>query len=89
MLVWKEIQSDVKALVLQKTTVRAIISKWTKLGTIVSLPRHGWPAKILPRDQEGLQASHTIDKVSAYDFTTRKRLGKSGIHQRVACEKHC
>ncbi|KAK1785248.1 hypothetical protein P4O66_018641 [Electrophorus voltai] len=35
-----------KALGLQQTTVRAIIHKWQKHGTVVNLPRSGWPTKI-------------------------------------------
>ncbi|KAF7644129.1 hypothetical protein LDENG_00227370, partial [Lucifuga dentata] len=37
-----------KALRLQRTTVRAIIHKWRKHGT-VNLPRSVWPTKITPR----------------------------------------
>ncbi len=40
-----------KALGLQRTTVRAIIHKWRKLGTVVNLPRSGRPTKITPRAQ--------------------------------------
>ncbi|XP_012987768.3 zinc finger protein 2-like isoform X2 [Esox lucius] len=35
-----------KALGLHRTTVRAILSKWRKFGTVVNLPRSGRPAKI-------------------------------------------
>ncbi len=38
-----------KALGLQWTTVRAIIHKWRKLGTVVNLPRSGRPTKITPK----------------------------------------
>uniref|UniRef100_A0A0E9WVM2 Sleeping Beauty transposase HTH domain-containing protein n=1 Tax=Anguilla anguilla TaxID=7936 RepID=A0A0E9WVM2_ANGAN len=38
-----------KALGLHQTTVRAIISKWRTLGTVVNHPWSGWPAKIPPR----------------------------------------
>ncbi len=40
-----------KALELQRTKVRAIIHKWRKLGTVVNLPRSGWPTKITQRAQ--------------------------------------
>ncbi len=40
-----------KALGLQRTMVRAIIHKLRKLGTVVNLPRSGWPTKITPRAQ--------------------------------------
>ncbi len=35
-----------KALGLQRTSVRAIIHKWRKLGTVMNLPKSGWPNKI-------------------------------------------
>ncbi len=38
-----------KALGLQRTTVRAIIHKWRKLGTVVNLLRSGRPTTITPR----------------------------------------
>ncbi len=43
-----------KALGLQRTTVRAIIHKWRKHGTVVNLPRSGQPTKITPRAQRRL-----------------------------------
>ncbi len=43
-----------KALGLQRTTVRAIIHKWRKHGTVVNLPRSGRPTKITPRAQRRL-----------------------------------
>ncbi len=81
-----------KALGLQRTTVRAIIHKWWKLGTVVNLPRSGRPTKIIPRAQwrliqevikeprttsKELQASLAAIKVSVHDSTIRKRLGKN------------
>ncbi len=87
-----------KALGLQWTTVRAIIHKWRKLGTVVNLPRSGRPTKITPRAQQRLiqevikeprttskelQASVASIKVSVHDSTIRKRLDKNGIHVRV------
>ncbi len=77
-----------KALGLQRTTVRAIIHKWRKLGTVVNLPRSVRPTKITPRAQrrliqevikeprttsKELQASLTSIKVSVHDSTIRKR----------------
>ncbi len=91
-----------KALELQRTTVRAIIHKWRKLGTVVNLPRSGRPTKITPRVQwrliqevikeprttsKELQASLASIKVSVHDSTIRKRLGKNGIHGRVPRQK--
>ncbi len=80
-----------KALGLQRTSVRAIIHKWRKLGTVVNLPRSGRPTKITPRAQwrliqkvikeprttsKELQASLASIKVSVHDSAIRKRLGK-------------
>ncbi len=91
-----------KALGLQRTTVRAIIHKWRKLGTVVNLPRCGRPTKITPRAQQRLiqeviqeprttskelQASLALIKVSVHDSTIRKRLGKNGIHERAPRQK--
>ncbi len=87
-----------KPLGLQRTTVRAIIHKWRKHGTVVNLPRSGRPTKITPRAQrwliqevtkdptttsKELQASLASVKVSVHDSTIRKRLGKNGLHGRV------
>ncbi len=87
-----------KALGLQWTTVRAIIHKWQKHGTVVNFPRSGRPTKITPRAQrrliqevtkdptttsKDLQASLASVKVSVHDSTIRKRLGKNGLHGRV------
>ena len=38
-----------KALGLQRTTVRAIIHKWRKHGTVVNIPRSGQSTKMTPR----------------------------------------
>ena len=43
-----------QALGLQRTTVRAIIHKWQKHGTVVNLRRSGRPTKITPRAQRRL-----------------------------------
>ncbi|KAK3538563.1 hypothetical protein QTP86_006726 [Hemibagrus guttatus] len=87
-----------KALGLPRTTVRAIIYKWRKHGTVENLPRSGRPTKITPRAQQQLiqevtkdptttskelQASLASVKVSVHDSTIRKRLGKNGLHGRV------
>ncbi len=91
-----------KALGLQRSTVRAIIHKWRKLGTVVNLPRSGRPTKITSRAQwrliheiikeprttsKELQASFASIKVSVHDSTIRRRLGKNGIHGRVPRQK--
>uniref|UniRef100_A0A803K2Z5 Transposase Tc1-like domain-containing protein n=1 Tax=Xenopus tropicalis TaxID=8364 RepID=A0A803K2Z5_XENTR len=91
-----------KALGLQRTTVRAIIHKWQKHGTVVNLPRSGRPTKITPRAQrqlireatkdprttsKELQASLASIKVSIHDSTIRKRLGKNGLHGRFPRRK--
>lgn len=93
-----------KALGLQWTTVRAIVHKWRKLGTVVNPPRSGQPTKITPRVQprliqevtkeprttsKELQASLASVKVSVHDSTIRQTLGKNGLHGRVQGENHC
>ncbi len=57
-----------KPLGLQRTTVRAIIHKWRKHGTVVNLPRSGRPTKITPRAQRRL-----IQEVTKDPTTTSKR----------------
>uniref|UniRef100_A0A9J7ZRY6 Transposase n=1 Tax=Cyprinus carpio carpio TaxID=630221 RepID=A0A9J7ZRY6_CYPCA len=91
-----------KALGLQQTTVRAIIQKWQKHGTVENLPRSGQMTKITPRAQrrliqevtkdptttsKELQASLVSVKVSVNDSSIRKRLGKNGLHGRVPRRK--
>ncbi len=91
-----------KDLGLQRTTLRAIIHKLRKLGTVVNLPSFGWPTKITPRVQwwliqevikeprttsKELQASLASIKLSVHDLTIRNRLGKNGIHGRVPMAK--
>ncbi len=91
-----------KALGLQRTTVRAIIHKWRKLGTVVNLSRSGWPTKITPQRRliqevikeprttsKELQASLASINVSVHDSTIRKRLGKNGIHGEFQGKSHC
>ncbi len=58
-----------KALGLQRTTVRAIIHKWRKHGTVVNLPRSGRLTKITPRAQRRL-----IQEVTKDPTTTSKEL---------------
>ncbi|KAK3506932.1 hypothetical protein QTP70_031222, partial [Hemibagrus guttatus] len=50
-----------KALGLPRTTVRAIIYKWGKHGTVENLPRSGRPTKITPRAQRQLIQEATKD----------------------------
>ncbi|KAK3538352.1 hypothetical protein QTP70_035208 [Hemibagrus guttatus] len=91
-----------KALGLPRTTVRAIIYKWRKHGTMENLPRSGRQTKVTPRAQQQLiqevtkdptttskelQASLASVKVSVHDSTLRKRLGKNGLRGRVPRQK--
>ncbi|KAK3574095.1 hypothetical protein QTP86_002852 [Hemibagrus guttatus] len=88
-----------KALGLPRTTVRAIIYKWQKHGTVENLPRSGRLTKITPRAQrqliqevtkdptttsKELQASLASVKVIVHDS---KRLDKNGLHGRVPRRK--
>ncbi|KAI3353726.1 hypothetical protein L3Q82_004841 [Scortum barcoo] len=50
-----------KAVGIQRTTVRAIIHKWRKLGTVANLPRSGRPPKITPRVRRRLIQEVTKD----------------------------
>ncbi|KAK3549900.1 hypothetical protein QTP86_015517, partial [Hemibagrus guttatus] len=61
-----------KALGLPRTTVRAIIYKWRKHGTVENLPRSGRPTKITPRAQRQL-----IQEVTKDPTTTSKELQAS------------
>ncbi|KAK3560368.1 hypothetical protein QTP86_006452 [Hemibagrus guttatus] len=61
-----------KALRLPRTTVRAIICKWRKHGTVENLPRSGRPTKITPRAQRQL-----IQEVTKDPTTTSKELQAS------------
>ncbi|KAK3550734.1 hypothetical protein QTP70_003947 [Hemibagrus guttatus] len=54
-----------KALGLPQTTVRAIIYKWRKHGTVENLPRSGRPTKITPRAQRQLIQEVTKDPTTA------------------------
>ncbi len=86
-----------KPLGLQRTTVRAIIHKWRKLGTVVNLANQNDSKSAMTLIQEvikeprttskELQASLASIKVSVHDSTIRKRLGKNGIHGRVPRQK--
>ncbi|KAK3538860.1 hypothetical protein QTP86_018780, partial [Hemibagrus guttatus] len=57
---------------LPRTTVRAIIYKWRKHGTVENLPRSGRPTKITPRAQRQL-----IQEVTKDPTTTSKELQAS------------
>ncbi|KAK3556280.1 hypothetical protein QTP70_007059 [Hemibagrus guttatus] len=61
-----------KALGLPRTTVRAIIYKWRKHGTVENLHRSGRPTKIIPRAQRQL-----IQEVTKDPTTTSKELQAS------------
>ncbi|KAK3544144.1 hypothetical protein QTP86_002964 [Hemibagrus guttatus] len=61
-----------KALGLPRTTVRAIIYKWPKHGTVENLPRSDRPTKITPRAQRQL-----IQEVTKDPTTTSKELQAS------------
>ncbi|KAK3524910.1 hypothetical protein QTP86_011512 [Hemibagrus guttatus] len=61
-----------KALGLPRTTVRAIIYKWRKHGTVENLPRSGRQTKITPRAQRQL-----IQEVTKDPTTTSKELQAS------------
>ncbi|KAK3526828.1 hypothetical protein QTP70_034871, partial [Hemibagrus guttatus] len=61
-----------KALGLPRSTVRAIIYKWRKHGTVENLPRSGRPTKITPRAQRQL-----IQEVIKDPTTTSKELQAS------------
>ncbi|KAK3542958.1 hypothetical protein QTP70_007913 [Hemibagrus guttatus] len=61
-----------KALGLPQTTVRAIIYKWRKHGTVENLPRSGQSTKITPRAQRQL-----IQEVTKQPTTTSKELQAS------------
>ncbi|KAK3508911.1 hypothetical protein QTP70_013722 [Hemibagrus guttatus] len=61
-----------KALGQLRTTVRAIIYKWRKHGTVENLPRSGQPTKITPRVQRQL-----IQEVTNDPTTTSKELQDS------------
>ncbi|KAK3528615.1 hypothetical protein QTP70_005344 [Hemibagrus guttatus] len=56
----------------EKATVRAIIYKWRKHGTVENLPRSGRPTKITPRAQRQL-----IQEVTKDPTTTSKELQAS------------
>ncbi|KAK3511509.1 hypothetical protein QTP70_008993 [Hemibagrus guttatus] len=72
-----------KALGLLRTTVRAIIYKWRKHGTVENLPRSGWPTKITPRAQRQL-----IQEVTKDPTTTSKELQASLASVKVSVHDH-
>ncbi|KAK3513197.1 hypothetical protein QTP70_009754 [Hemibagrus guttatus] len=55
-----------KAFGLPRATVRAIIYKWRKHGTVENLPRSGRPTKITPRAQRQLIQEVTKDPTTTY-----------------------
>ncbi|KAK3515301.1 hypothetical protein QTP70_013472 [Hemibagrus guttatus] len=58
-----------KALGLLRTTVRAIIYKWRKHGTVENLPRSGRPTKITPRGQRQLiKGGHKIPTTTSKEL---------------------
>ncbi|KAK3547952.1 hypothetical protein QTP70_001317 [Hemibagrus guttatus] len=61
-----------KAMGLPRSTVRAIIYKWQKHGTVENLPRSGRPTKFTPRAQQQL-----IQEVTKDPTTTSKELQAS------------
>lgn len=82
-----------KALGLSKTTVRAILHKWKKFGTVMNLPRSGRPPKILPKTRreiirevmknpsttsKDLQAALAAANIVVHDSTIRRILGVHG-----------
>ncbi|KAK3530806.1 hypothetical protein QTP70_002837 [Hemibagrus guttatus] len=73
-----------KALGLPRTTVRAIIYKWGKHGTMENLPRSGRPTKITPRAQRQL-----IQEVTKDPTTISKELQASLVSVKVREKKCC
>ncbi len=83
---------------------RAIIHKIRKLGTVVNLPRSGWPTKTIPRGQwrliqelikepratsKELQASLASIKVSVHDSTINKETGQTRHSWEFQAKSHC
>ncbi|KAK1791711.1 hypothetical protein P4O66_013699 [Electrophorus voltai] len=64
-----------KALGLQRTTVRAIIHKWRKHGTVVKLPRSVRPTKITPRVRRLIQE---VTKTPQHPKNCRPHLPQPG-----------
>ncbi|KAI4896507.1 hypothetical protein NFI96_029534, partial [Prochilodus magdalenae] len=60
--IWKGVKFTGK-----RTTVRAIIHKWRKRGTVVNLPRTGQPTKMTPRAQQRLIQEVTKDPTTTFE----------------------
>ncbi|XP_072527552.1 uncharacterized protein [Salminus brasiliensis] len=82
-----------KALGLSKTTIRAILRKWKRFGTVMNLPRSGRPPKIsistrreIIREvtknpcttSKDVQAALAAVNISVHDSTIRRILGVHG-----------
>lgn len=82
-----------KAVGLPKTTVRAILRKWKRFGTVVTLPRSGRPSKISPgarreiirevmknpcMTSKDLQATLASSNICVHHSTIRRILGVHG-----------
>lgn len=82
-----------KAIGLPKTTIRAILRKWKRFGTVVTLPRSGRPPKISPRARreiirevmknpcttsKDLQATLASSNICVHQSTIRRILGIHG-----------
>lgn len=82
-----------KAIGLPKTTIRAILRKWKRFGTVVTLPRSGRPSKISPRARreiirevmknpcttsKDLQATLASSNICVHQSTIRRILGIHG-----------
>ncbi|KAK3509766.1 hypothetical protein QTP70_009105 [Hemibagrus guttatus] len=82
-----------KVIGLPKTTIRAILRKWKRFGTVVTLPRSGRPSKISPRARReiirevmknpcttsrDLQATLASSNICVHQSTIRRILGIHG-----------
>lgn len=82
-----------KAIGLPKTTIRAILRKWKRFGTVVTLPRSGRPSKISPTARreiirevmknpcmtsKDLQATLASSNICVHQSTIRRILGIHG-----------
>ncbi|KAK3542656.1 hypothetical protein QTP86_031894, partial [Hemibagrus guttatus] len=72
-----------KALGLPRTTVRAIIYKWRKHGTVENLPRSGRPTKITPRAQRQLLQEVTKDPTTSKELQASLASVKPPVYQNV------
>ncbi|XP_027016653.1 uncharacterized protein DDB_G0290685-like [Tachysurus fulvidraco] len=82
-----------KVIGLPKTTIRGILRKWKRFGTVVTLPRSGRPSKISPRARReiirevmknpcttsrDLQATLASSNICVHQSTIRRILGIHG-----------